>query len=345
MKIAMHARALGDFGRAAAEVADLEKAGLDIVYVGESYTFDAVSKVGYLAARTERVQIATVIMNVFTRTPALTAMTAAGCDSLSGGRFILGLGTSGPQVNEGFHGVRYEHGIARVKDTIEVCRRVWRREPLVYTGRTVQAPLGGAEQSLRPLKLIDHPLRDRIPIWWAAMTDGAVAATAELCEGWLPAWLIPERREDVYGRSLAAGLAKRLPGLPPLEISARAVVSIGEQVEVDAVNDLTRPALALYVGGMGGRATNYYNQLAVRYGYEREAQEIQDLYLDGKKAEASARLPADWIAKMNLVGPAGHVAERLAAYRDAGVTVIEVEPHGEPLATITALRELIEKTS
>lgn len=343
MKIAMHARGLADFARAAAEIGELEKAGLDIVYVGESYSFDAVSKIGYLAARTERAQIASVIMNVFTRTPSLTAMTAAGCDSVSGGRFILGLGTSGPQVVEGFHGVPYQHGLARVRDTIEVCRRVWRREPLVYSGRSVTVPLADSAESLRPLKLIDHPVRERIPIWWAAMTSAAVAATAELCEGWLPAWFIPEERESVYGKALAAGFERREATFPPLEISARAVVAIGDEIEVDAVNDLTRPALALYVGGMGSRETNFYNDLAVRYGYESEAREIQDLYLAGKKAEAAARVPADWIARMNLVGPPAHVAERLAAYREAGVTVVEVEPHGDPLTTIESLRELIEK--
>jgi F420-dependent oxidoreductase-like protein len=284
-----------------------------------------------------------VIMNVFTRTPSLTAMTAAGCDSVSGGRFILGLGTSGPQVVEGFHGLPYRHGLARVRDTIEVCRQVWRREPLVYSGRSVEVPLADSAESLRPLKLIDHPVRERIPIWWASMTSAAVAATAELCEGWLPAWFIPEERESVYGNALAAGFQRREPTLPPLEISARTVVAIGEEIEADAVNDLTRPALALYVGGMGSRETNFYNDLAVRYGYEAEAREIQDLYLAGKKAEAAARVPADWIARMNLVGPPAHVAERLAAYREAGVTVVEVEPHGDPLTTIDSLRELIEK--
>jgi F420-dependent oxidoreductase-like protein len=342
MKLALHVRHLGDLRQARALVHDLESAGLDVINVSESYTFDAASQVGYLAAISERVEIATSILNVFSRSAAAIAMTAAGCDALSGGRFVLGLGTSGPQVIEGFHGILYEKGVERIRDYIEVTRKVLRREPLQHQGPTVTIPLpsGAPGEQRRPLKLISHPVRDRVPIWWAAITGRAAESAAEVADGWLPAWFIPEQVERVYGERLRAGRARRSPELAPLEISAQAAVGLGE--DPDEVADSLRPGLALYVGGMGSRATNYYNRLGIRYGYGEEAARMQELYLAGRRADAEAAVPRDWIAAMTLAGSREQVRERLTVYRDAGVTVLDVNPYRDAVRTIAGLREVID---
>jgi F420-dependent oxidoreductase-like protein len=343
VKLALHVRHLGDLREARALVHDLESAGLDVINVSESYTFDAVSQVGYLAAITERVEIATTILNVFSRSAAAIAMTAASCDALTGGRFVLGLGTSGPQVIEGFHGIPYEKGIDRIHDYIEVTRKVLRREPLEHTGPTVTIPFPSAVpgESRRPLKLINHPVRSRVPIWWAAITGRAVETAAEVADGWLPAWFIPDQIDKVYGARLSAGRSRRSPELGPLEISAGVAVGLGEDPE--AVADSLRPGLALYVGGMGSRATNYYNRLGIRYGYAEEAALMQELYLGGRRAEAEAAVPREWIGAMTIAGSRQQAGERLAAYRDAGVTVLDVNPYGgDAVRTIAGLRELVD---
>jgi len=222
---------ISDFQTSAKRVAELEKVGLDMVWVAEAYSYDAISQIGYLAAVTERVQIGTGIINVFSRTAALTAMTAAGCDYVSNGRFVLGLGASGPQVIEGFHGVPYEKPMQRTKEYIEVCREVWRREqPLNYQGKTVQAPLpeGQGTGLGKALKLINHPVRSEIPIWWASLKDKSVEATAEMADGWMPVFFLPEKFENVWGKSLKAGLAKRQSGLKQLDVSAGGMLHIDE---------------------------------------------------------------------------------------------------------------------
>lgn len=189
MKLSMMINYISDFQTSAKRVAELEKVGLDIVWIAEAYSYDSISQVGYLAAVTDRVQIGTGIINVYSRTAALTAMTAAGCDYVSNGRFILGLGASGPQVIEGFHGMPYEKPMQRTKEYIEVCREIWKREkPLSYDGKTVQVPLpAGQGTGLgKPLKLINHPVRSEIPVWWASLKDKSVEATAEMADGWMP---------------------------------------------------------------------------------------------------------------------------------------------------------------
>ena len=195
MKLSMQLSYAGGFKEAAKQVVDLEKAGLDVVWVAEAYTFDAISQMGYLAAITERVQIGSGIVNVFSRTPTLLGMTAAGLDFISDGRCILGLGASGPQVVEGFHGVPYEKPLMRIKETIEVVRRVVRREVIDFHGQTIDIPLPEGEGTGlgKPLKLINRPVRDAIPIWWASLMGNAVAATAEVADGWLPIMFIPEQ--------------------------------------------------------------------------------------------------------------------------------------------------------
>jgi F420-dependent oxidoreductase-like protein len=346
MRIGMAINYAGGFAETAAELADYEKAGLDIVFVPEVYSFDAVSQLGYLAARTDRVQLASGILQIYSRTPALTAMTAAGLDYVSGGRFVLGLGASGPQVIEGWHGVPYDAPIGRTRELIEICRMVWRRERLEYHGRHYTIPLP-ADQGTglgKPLKLINHPVRDRIPIVVAALGPKNVAMAAELAEGWEPIFYLPERAADVWGTALAEGTARRDPALPKLDIIAQAGLAIGEPQETAPWLDLSRPLLALYIGGMGARGRNFYNDLAVRYGYEQEAAEIQDAYLDGKKQEAAALVPQSLLEGTNLVGPKSYVADRVAALRESGVTTLNVAPlahtHAERVALIEQIRDL-----
>jgi F420-dependent oxidoreductase-like protein len=348
MKLSMMINYSGGFKEAAERVVALEKAGLDQVWVAEAYSFDAISQIGYLAARTERVEIGTGIVNVYSRTAALMAMTAAGCDYVSDGRFILGLGASGPQVIEGFHGVPYEKPMQRIKEYIEACRMIWKREEkFEYHGQTFDAPLpAGQGTGLgKPLKIINHPVRTDIPIWWASLKDRSVEATAELADGWLPIMFIPEKYHHVWGPQLKAGLAKRDPSRGRLDIAAGGMLAIDESLTGEARTQLldhARPGMALYVGGMGARGKNFYNDIARAYGYEQEAELVQDLYLDGKKDEAAAALPGEWLELANLVGPKSYVKERIGAFKEAGVTVLSVNPVGpDPVKAIETLRELV----
>jgi F420-dependent oxidoreductase-like protein len=333
------------FAVVAQRVAELERAGLDVVLVAEAYSFDAISRVGYLAAVTERVQIGTGIINVYSRTATAIGQTAAGCDYVSGGRFILGLGTSGPQVIEGFHGVPYEKPRSRTLDVIEVVRKVVAREVVVHDGPTVKVPLppgAGGTGLGKPLKLIDHPVRPAVPIWWAAMLDRAVESAAEIADGWMPLMFVPERAHDVWGAALDAGTAKRDAGMQPLDVIAGGKLAIGDDVDTDAALDSARPELALYVGGMGARGKNFYNDIVARAGYGDAARKVQDLYLDGHKDDAAVAVPRELLEQMHLVGPASHVAERIEAYRQAGVTTLLVQPIGpDPVAALTQLRELL----
>lgn len=282
MRIGLAINYAGGFKDVAAEVADLERAGLDIVFVPEAYSFDAVSALGYLAAVTERVQLASGILQLYTRTPTLTAMTAAGLDYVSDGRFTLGLGASGPQVIEGFHGVPYDAPIARTREVIEICRQVWRRENLHHQGTyyTIPLPADRGTGLGKPLKLINHPVRERIPILVAALGPKNVELAAEIAEGWQPIFYLPEKAREV-GQALAAGQAKRDPALGRLDVYAGPVLAIGENVE--PLRELVKPHLALYIGGMGAQGKNFYHALATKYGYGPQADRIQELYLAGDK--------------------------------------------------------------
>lgn len=340
MKLAMPLQYAGNPRETADQVAGLEKAGLDQIWVAEPYGFDAVSLMGYLAARTETVELGAGILNVYSRTPGAMLQTAAGLDNVSAGRVILGLGASGPQVIEGFHGMPYDRPLTRTRELIEILRLGLRREPLEYQGKVFTLPLP-ADQGLglgKPLKLLNRPERPDVPLYVAALGDKNVAMTAELADGWLPFLFHPEKAQDVWGDALARGRAKRSPELGPLEISAGGLVAIGEDVK--PMLDFMRPMYALYVGGMGARGKNFYNELACQYGYEEEAKEIQDLYLSGKKREAEAKVPLEWLEAGNLVGPASYVQERIAAFREAGVTSLQVYPAtDDPAATIAQLKE------
>jgi F420-dependent oxidoreductase-like protein len=329
MQIATTLSYAGGFRESAGQVVEMERAGLDLVWVAEAYGFDSPSLMGYLAALTETVGIGSAILPIYTRTPTLLAMTAAGIDALSDGRFQLGLGASGPQVIEGWHGLPYDAPLGRTREIAEICRKVWAREaPLTHDGGHYHVPLpAGQGTGLgRALKIIAHPVRARIPIWVAALGEKNVAMTAEVADGWLPIFFIPDKAKDVWGEALSRGAARRDPTLGPLQISAGGMLAIGEGDEVTRLRELARPNVALYVGGMGARGHNFYNDLARRYGYEEEAAEIQDLYLAGKRDEAAAAVPLEFLELTSLVGPRGWVAERIDAMREAGVTHLQVTP-------------------
>ena len=342
MRIGMSLNYAEGFAETVIELADYEKAGLSIVFVPEAYSYDAVSQLGYIAAKTDRLDIGSGIFQLYSRTPALTAMTAAGLDYVSNGRFTLGIGASGPQVIEGWHGVPYDAPVGRTRELIEICRMVWRRERLSYDGRYYKLPLPPALGTGlgKPLKLINHPVRERIPIMVAAVGPKNVALTAELAEGWQPFFYLPEKAAEVWGEPVAEGMAKRDPALGPLDVVAQAPLMIGD--DVTGYRDLARPFFALYIGGMGARGRNFYHTLAHRLGYGAAADQIQDAYLDGRKAEAETLVPAELLEQTSLIGPEGYVRERRAAFREAGATTLTVIP----LAVTHAARvRLIEQAA
>ena len=344
MKISTLLSYAGGLKDAVREVQQLEKAGLDVVWVPEAYSFDAPSAMGYLAANTERVTIASGILPLYTRTPSLLAMTAAGIDYLSDGRCMLGLGASGPQVIEGFHGISYDAPVARLREIIDICRQVWRRERVQHDGAHYQIPLPQNQGTGlgKALKLINHPVREEIPIAIAALGARSVAMTAELADAWLPAFYTAEAADSVWGDALRKGAAKREADRAPLDVYAGGAVAIGDGLE--HLRDLSRPGIALYVGGMGARQKNFYNDIFARSGYEREAAEIQNLYLAGKKSEAEAAIPDRYLESNSLIGDAGFVRERLQALKASGVTSLNVSFLGRTLderaAHCEALKEL-----
>jgi len=325
MKIGMQMSYAGGFKESAALVREYEQNGLDVAWIAEAYGLDAPSFMGYLAAQTETVQIASGILPIYTRTPTLLAQTAAGIDAMSDGRCILGLGASGPQVIEGWHGVPYDAPIGRTREIIDICRQVWKREaPLEHDGRYYHLPLpAGQGTGLgKPLKIIGRPVRSSIPIYVASLGEKNVQMTAEVADGWLPIFYLPEKAREVWGTDLDIGAAKRSAELGPLEIAAGGFVAVTD--DPDPMLDFGRATAALYIGGMGSRERNFYNQLAIRYGYEKEAKEIQDLYLEGKKNEAAAAVPLEFLRLTNLVGPEGYIKDRVQAFKDSGVSILNV---------------------
>jgi F420-dependent oxidoreductase-like protein len=315
------------FREAAEQVVEFEKRGVDIALVPEAYSFDAISQLGYLAAKTSTIELGSGVVPIYTRTPTLLAMTAAGVDYVSDGRFRLGIGTSGPQVIEGFHGVPFDAPMGRTREVVDICRQVWRRENVSYEGKHYQLPLAeGRGTGLgKSLHLINHPVRERIPINIAALGPKNVELTAEIAEGWQPVFFYPEKADTVWGDALRTGFAKRDPALGPLDVMVSAGLAIGENLEDRLA--WAKPQLALYIGGMGARGKNFYHTLATSYGFGDIANHIQDLYLAGKKTEAIAAVPDDLVRNTSLVGPTGFVKERLAAFAEAGVTTLLVHPY------------------
>jgi F420-dependent oxidoreductase-like protein len=342
MKLSTQLMYAGNPRQAADEVSAMEKAGLDTVWVAEVYGFDSPTLMGYLAAKTETIEIGSAILNVYSRTPGLLAMTAAGLDNVSGGRAILGLGASGPQVIEGWHGMPYSRPLGRTREVVEIVRKALRRETVQHDGKIFQLPLP-ADQGTglgKPLKMLTKPERPAVPIYIAALGQKNVEGTAEYADGWLPFIYAPEKVAETWGDALAAGKAKRDPQLGELEICTGGLCAIGDDVK--GMLDFARPMLALYIGGMGAREKNFYNQLVCEYGFEAEAKKIQDLYLDGHKRDAEAEVPMELLEMVNLVGPESYVKERIAAFKETGVTNLQIFPAAEdPLALITKMKELV----
>ncbi|HJQ05446.1 MAG TPA: LLM class F420-dependent oxidoreductase [Nocardioides sp.] len=327
MKLGMIINYAGEFAETVELLQAYEQAGLEMVAIPEAYSFDAVSQLGFVAAKTEKLEIMSAILQVYSRTPALLAMTAAGLDHVSNGRFTLGLGASGPQVVEGFHGVKYDAPIGRTREVVEICRSVWKREVLDHAGKYYKAPLtkeDGGTGLGKPLKLINHPVRSDIPISIAALGEKNVALVAEIAQGWQPLFFHPGKAANAWADALEEGFSKRDPGLGELDIQLQIPFSVGEP-SPEAVAAV-RNQLALYIGGMGARDKNFYNQLACRYGYESEAKDIQDLYLSGRKAEAAAVVPQDLVDAVALFGDEDQLRTKLDALEAGGVRTLLTSP-------------------
>jgi len=296
-------------------VAEAERLGFDSVWVAEAWGTDAVSVLGWLAARTERIKLGSAIMQIPGRSPANAAMTAATLDLLSGERFLLGLGTSGPQVVEGWHGQPWGKPLGKTREYVEIVRAALRREVVEHEGDHYRIPWDGpgATGLGKPLKLMLRPLRAEIPIYLAALGPKNVALATEIADGWLPIFVAPERFDDAFGPSLAAAPRE-------FEIAATASVFVGD--DVSALRDALRPHVALYVGGMGAKGRNFYNSLVRRYGWEEDAERIQELYLAGKQREAIAAVPDELVDAVSLIGPKERIAERLEAWRKTPVTTL-----------------------
>ena len=301
---------------------EAERVAFNSVWTAEAWGSDAVTALTWLAAKTERINVGTAIMQMSARTPAMTAMTAATLDLLTGGRFLLGIGASGPQVVEGWHGVVYGKLLTRTREYVDILRLILKRQqPVEYHGEYYDIPVRGGTGLGKPLKLIIHPLRSNIPIYLAAIGPKNVALAAEVADGWLPVFFSPHRM-SVFRASLEEGLARRTDGktLEDFDIAPTVSVVIGD--DVDACRAQVKPNLALYIGGMGARGKNFYNDLACRYGYEEAAKRIQELYLSGRKNEAIASVPDELVDEVALCGPRERIKDQLAAWREAGVKTL-----------------------
>jgi F420-dependent oxidoreductase-like protein len=312
---------------------EAERLGYDSAWAAEAWGTDVVTVLSWLAATTTTLKLGAGIMQIPARTPAMTAMTAATLDLMSGGRFLLGLGTSGPQVAEGWHGQPFGKPIGRTREYVEIVRTALRRDVVEHDGEHYEIPYAGEDATGlgKPLKLMLRPLRTEIPIYLAAIGPRNVALAAEIADGWLPVWVSPERLPEVFGEALAA--AKE-----GFDVAAFSV-PVALTDDVQAARDFVKPQLALYVGGMGARGQNFYNALVSRYGYEAEAEEIQALYLGGKKQEAAAAVPDGLVDEVALLGPRERIAERLEAWRESGVTTLLVQTHDR--ATLRTMAELV----
>ena len=301
---------------------EAERLGFHSLWTAEAYGSDAITPLTWLAAKTERINIGSAIMQMPARTPAMTAMTAATLDLLTNGRFLLGIGASGPQVVEGWHGIVYGKLLKRTREYVEIVRTILKREKaLEYHGEYYDIPVTGGTGLGKPLKLIVHPLRPDIPIYLAAIGPKNVGLAAELADGWLPVFFSPKRLE-VFKPSLEEGFARRLDGKSLKEFDIAPTVSVVVGEDVNACREKVKPHLALYIGGMGAKGKNFYNDLACRYGYESAAARIQELYLSGRKNEAIAAVPDELVDEVALCGPRERVRELLGAWKDAGVTTL-----------------------
>src|SRR3954452_19427793 len=322
-------------------VREAESVGFDSVWAAEAYGSDTATVLAWLAANTEKIKIGSAIFQMPGRSPAMTAMTAATLDNLSNGRMILGLGSSGPQVAEGWHGQRFAKQLARTREYVEILRKALARERLEYDGEIYELPLPDGPG--KALKLMIAPVQERIPIYIAAIGPKNTQLTGEIADGWMPTFFSPEHvgefRELLEEGAARAQNGKRIDD--SFDIAPNVSLCISD--DIDAARDVMRPMLALYVGGMGSRDKNFYNALVRRYGFEEAAEEVQDLYLSGKKDEAAAALPDDLLDQTSLLGSKERIAERLAVYREAGVGSLVCTPMAfDPEQRKSIIRDLAE---
>jgi len=340
MRVAISLRLANDeWAQASAYVVEAERLGVDCVWSAEAWGHDAVTPLAFMAARTSRIQLGTGIMQAGTRTPALVAMTAMSLAAMSGGRFLLGLGVSGPQVIEGWHGILFERPVRRLRETVEIVRRAARGERLAYKGSIYELPLPGGEG--KALRSAARPQPD-IPVYLATLSPRSLEVTGEIADGWLGTSFMPEHAH-VFVDSLKAGAARAARSLAQLDLQAGGVVAFSD--DVDRLIAPRKPGLAFTLGAMGSRRHNFYNDAFRRAGYEDLALEVQRLWLDGRREEAALRIPDELVLKTNLLGTEAMVRERLEAYRGAGITTLRVEPAGDTLdrrlATLGRLLELV----
>jgi F420-dependent oxidoreductase-like protein len=310
---------------------EAERLGYDSAWAAEAWGTDAATVLAWLAATTSTIKVGSAIFQIPARTPANTAMTAATIDLMSGGRFLLGLGVSGPQVVEGWHGEPWGKPLGKTREYVEIVRTVLRRETLEHDGEHYQVPYAGdgATGLGKPLKLMARPLRAEIPIYLAVFKPRAVELAAEIADGWLPIFFSPERARDTFPAPFTRGDGFDIAPAVPALVSD----------DLDSARDAMRAYYALYVGGMGARGKNFYNDLVSSYGYEAEARKIQDLFLDGKQRDAAAAVPDALVDEMALVGPADRIADRLSAWRESGATTILVSARDQ--ATLRAVAEAL----
>jgi len=319
-------------------VAEAERTGYDSAWVAEAYGSDAATVLAWLAAQTSTIKLGSAVFQMPARSPAMTAMTAATLDQLSGGRMLLGLGSSGPQVAEGWHGQRFAHQLQRTREYVAVVRMALARERVAIDGETLTLPLPDGPG--KSLKLTIAPVQSRIPIFLAAVGPNNTRLAGEIADGWLPMLLSPDHLDSVRGL-LEEGAARSGRSLEGFQIAPNVYTCVNDNLA--AARDAMRPMLALYIGGMGSRQQNFYNQLMIRYGFEGPAREVQDLYLDGRQREAAMALPDELIDAVCLCGPADRVRERIARYRDAGVSTLGITPLADDQdGRLTQLRILAE---
>jgi len=336
IKLAVALNHSRDLQGAVATAIVADQLGYDSVWMPEAYGSDAVTMLSFIAARTSNVKLATGVLQMPARTPANTAMTAMTLDELSEGRLILGLGVSGPQVVEGWHGVPYRKPLAMTREYVEIIRRILKREePLHFEGNLFRIPLD--PETAVPLKSSMRPRRADVPIVLAANGPKNIALAAEIADGWLPTLYAPEH-DDVVAGPVAEGLARRAPDLGPFTVTTGVQAYIGD--DIDRCRDLARPYLALYIGGMGSREQNFYKDIVTRYGYGDAAATIQDLYLGGRQQDAAAAIPAELIDKLSLVGPREVVRDRLAAWDESRIDTLIIRS-ADP-TTLETMRSIVD---
>ena len=322
-------------------IEEAERLGYSSVWVAEAWGSDAVTVLSWIAARTTKINVGAGILQMPARTPAMTAMTAVTLNELSGGRFLLGLGLSGPQVVEGWHGVAYGKPLGKTREYVSIVRTaVARKEPLVHHGSHYEIPYAGDDATGlgKPLKLMTHPSHP-VPIYLAAIGPKNVSLTAEIADGWLPIFYSPQRSNDIYGPLLQDGFAKSGKDNKAERFDTVASLQAIVTDDVDSARNQIKPTLALYIGGMGAKGKNFYNDLACRYGYETEAAKIQDLYLSGKKMEAIHSVPDALVDELSLIGTKEMIRDRLEAWQESPVTTLALMP--TDLSTLRTVAELV----